>query len=229
MARTDIRLATLVLAVAVLVAVTPLAAQNDTAWTVKSALKEMDKALKGLSGLKAEIHWDELVCKQRVVGSGTIHVNLFGQVRADVGGTNPRTIVVSPPFFYVYKPQDEIAQRYYLPNRPDLMGQYALVGFNPAGSDLKKDYKVTLLRTEELDGRDTIVFNLAPKDKTVEATIAAIVLWVDQSTWMPYQQVVRHAGGLQATIRYTDMAPTEDLSEELFRNVWPPDTRIVAQ
>lgn len=206
------------------------ASDKEPTWTVKSVLKEMDKAVKGLNGLTAELHWDELVCSQRIVGSGKFYVNLAGQVRADVGGSNPRTIIVMPPFFYIYKPLEEIAERYYLPSRPDLLGQYALLGFIPAGSDLKKQYNITLLRSEEVDGRNTVVLNLAPKSKEAQTAISAIVLWVDQATWMPYQQIIRHASsGLQATITYSEISSTEDLSKELFQKVWPPETKIVAQ
>ena len=206
------------------------ASDKEPTWTVKSVLKEMDKAVKGLQGLTAEVHWDELVCSQRIVGSGKFYVNLSGQVRADVGGSNPRTIIVMPPFFYIYKPLEEIAERYYLPTRPDLLGQYALLGFAPAGSDLKKEYKVTLLRSEEVEGRNTVVLNLEPKSKEAQGAISAIVLWVDQATWMPYQQLIRHStSGLQATIRFSEITSTEDLSKELFQKVWPPETKIVAQ
>jgi outer membrane lipoprotein-sorting protein len=203
---------------------------KEVSWTAKSALKEMDKALKGVTGLTAQVHWDELVCDQKMVGSGNFYVNVAGQVRAEVGSSTPRTIIVTPPFFYIYKPIEGIAERYYLPSRPDLMGQYALLGFSPAGSDLKKEYKVTFLRSEELDGRQTVVFNLVPKSKEAAATIAAIVLWVDQATWMPYQQIIRHASsGLQATIRYSDITPDNDLSEDVFKKVWPAETKIVPQ
>ena len=203
---------------------------KEVTWTVKSALKEMDKATKDLRGLTAELQWDELVCSQKVVGSGKFYVNYEGQVRAEVGGSNPRTIIAIPPFFYIYKPLEEITERYYLPSRPDLIGQYALLGFIPTGSDLKKQYNITLLRSEELDGRDTVVLNLAPKSREAQAAISAIVLWVDQATWMPYQQIIRHnSSGLQATIRFTDVTPTNDLPKELFQKVWPPETKIIAQ
>lgn len=199
-------------------------------WNAKSALKEMDKALKGVRGLTAMLHWDELVCDQQIRGSGKFYVNLSGLVRADVGGSNPRTIIVTPPFFYIYNKLEGAAHRFYLPSRPDVLGQYALAGFNPAGSDLKKQYKVEFLRSEELDGHDTVVFNLVPKSKEAAAAIAAIVLWVDQETWMPFQQIIRHASsGLQGTLRYTDIAPANDMSDDVFKKAWPADTKIVPQ
>jgi outer membrane lipoprotein-sorting protein len=189
----------------------------------------MDKAVKGLHGLTAELDWDELVCSQKVVGSGKFYVNFAGQARADVAGDNPRTLIAMPPFLYIYKPLEGIAERYYLPSRPDLLGQYALLGFIPAGSDLKKDYKVTLVKTEELDSRKTVVLNLVPKSEEIQAAISAIVLWVDQATWMPYQQLIRHnSSGMQATIRFTKITSTEDISNEVFQKVWPPETKIVA-
>lgn len=203
---------------------------KEVAWTTKSALKEMDKVLKGVRGLKARVHWDELVCSQKYAGSGEFYVHLSGRVRADLGSSTPRTIIVTPPFLYIYKPIEKIAERYYLPTRPDLVGQYALVGFNPAGSALKKEYKVTFLRSEELDGHDTVVFNLQPKSKEAAAAVSAIVLWVDQANWLPYQQVIRHGtSGLQATIRYSDISTTEELPEELFTDVWPAETKIIQQ
>lgn len=203
---------------------------KPVSWNAKSALKEMDKALKGVRGLTAMLHWDELVCDQQIRGSGKFYVNLSGLVRADVGGSNPRTIIVTPPFFYIYNKLEGAAHRFYLPSRPDVLGQYALAGFNPAGSDLKKHYKVEFLRSEELEGHDTVVFSLVPKSKEAAAAIAAIVLWVDQETWMPYRQVIRHASsGLQATVTFTEISTSEELPDALFRDVWPPETAIIQQ
>ena len=230
MKQVAIRLAVLLFVSLAAVTLAPGESDKEVKWTAKSALKEMDKALKGVTGLTAQVHWDELVCSQKMVGAGNFYVNLDGQVRADVGSSTPRTIIVMPPFFYIYKPLEELAERYYLPSRPDLIGQYALLGFSPAGSDLKKDYKVTLLRSEELDGHQTVVFNLVPKSKESAATIAAIVLWVDQETWMPFQQIIRHASsGLQGTLRYSDIAPANDMSDDVFKKAWPAETKIVPQ
>jgi len=225
------RLAVLVfVALAALTLVQGADSEKEVSWTVKSALKEMDKALKDVHGMTAMVDWDELVCDQEIKGSGKFWVNLSGLVRADVGGSNPRTVIVTPPFFYIYNPLQKTAHRFFLPSRPDVLGQYALLGFSPAGSDLKKDYKVTLLRSEELDGRNTVVFNLVPKAKESAAAISAIVLWVDQATWMPFQQIIRHnSSGMQATIRYSDISTSEELPDDLFRKVWPADTEIIAQ
>jgi len=202
---------------------------EEPSWTVKTVLKQMEKATKDLHTVKAEVQWDELLGQATTSGSGQIYVRFDGRMRADIGGDNPRVILAVSPDLYVYRKNDKTVEIYYMAGSPDLMGQYALLGFAPTGSAMKENYKVKLVRTEMLDDRTTHVLSLTPKPKAkvLEKTISSIVIWVDEANWLPAQQMIRHKSGLQATLHYHGMTPTDDLPTDLFRINWPAGTTVI--
>jgi outer membrane lipoprotein-sorting protein len=197
-------------------------------WTVKRALREIDRALSDLRAVEVRAEWNELFESQRVDGAATMWIDLAGRVRADVEGDNPRTILSVPPYLWIYRPLEGAVERFFVDDQPDLLAQYVVVGFVPGGSALNKRYKVKLVREDELDGRLALLFELVPKDEAARAAVPAIMLWVDRTTWLPAQQLIRHgAGGLQVTVRYVDLTPVEQLPAGKFRPQWPEGTELI--
>jgi outer membrane lipoprotein-sorting protein len=195
--------------------------------TVKSALKQMDRATKDLQGVTARMRWDQQVGTQTISGSGTIYVDFGGRVRAEIGGGNPRTILAIPSFLYRYSPLEEKVELFYTPENPHLLGQYALLGWMPTGNALKKKYKVELTRLDTLDTGPAAVLSLVPKSKELARVISVILIWVDQATWLPAKQLIRHQEGTSVEIHYLDTSPDDVPPEERFRPNWPAGTRLV--
>lgn len=199
-----------------------------TEWTVKSALKQIDKATRGWRGVTAEAHWDEQFQSSHITGSARVHVRSLGELRGEVGGANPATVLVSPLYIHRYDPARQTVRSTYAPKHPDLLVQYVLLGFVPTGTALKKDFKVNLVREEVVDGRSTLMFTLVPRSEDLQAVIQPITLWIDTTTWLPAQQRIRHNdGGVQITVRYLEMTRADDLPNDLFRPDWPEGTRVI--
>ena len=109
-----------------------------------------------------------------------------------------------------------------------MLVQYLLVGFEPSGSALKKQYEVKLIREDDLDGRGALQFTLVPKSQEVAEIVPVIMLWIDETSWLPAQLVIRHrTGGLQVTVRYGEMTSQDDEPADVFRADWPDGTEIV--
>jgi len=203
------------------------AAEPPPAWTLKDALKQIDRALEDLSGLTAEVAWEEQVESEKVEGRGKVWISLDGRFRGEVEGGNPRTMLLVPGTLHVYRPLDGTAEVSSTVDNPERLVQYALLGFAPAGSALKKQYEVSLIREEELDGQHVLLFTLVPKSEKLKAVIPNVMLWVDTATWLPARQLFRHGGGfLQITTRYSNVTPESDLPDERFEPVWPEGTEV---
>ena len=204
------------------------AAEPPEPWTLKDALKQVDRAVKNLRGLTADVRWEERIESDKIEGQGKVWIDLDGRFRGEVEGSSPRTILVLPGTVHVYRPADGTAEAVATATSPDRIVQYALVGFAPAGSALKKDYEVTLVREDDLDGRKVLLFTLVPKAEAVRAAVPNLMLWIDTTTWLPARQLLRHGGGvLQVATTYTNVAPRSDLPEERFAPVWPEGTRVL--
>lgn len=197
-------------------------------WTVKNALKQIDRATREVHGVTGTIEWVEILDDQQVRGSGSLSVSLDnGMMRGEIGGANPRTVIASLTRVYTYDPRAGSAKTYHTVYHRDLLAQYVPVGFWPRGSDLKKFYKVSSVREDSVDGRGALHFLLEPKDEEVRAAIPMVELWVDQANWLPAQSILRHAvSGMKITARFSDLMPVDELDPALFRPDWPEGTRV---
>ena len=200
---------------------------SETGWTLKSALKRIDKELKQLRGIRCEVQYAEVTASAPIEGSGEFYFNFGGKARADIGGANPRTFLVVDPYLYIHDVNKRIVRTYELFKSHHRLAKYAVVGFFPSGTVLKQRFKVTLTGEATLDGTKVLRFLLVPKKDEFEGAISKIQLWVDQATWLPAQQKIFHAGGQTSlTIRYLSVVRDDDLPASLFRPEWPEGTRI---
>lgn len=203
-------------------------AADETQWTLKKALKQMDKVVKAHIGVSGTIEYEELYRSRTVGGSGTIHVRFDGRIRAEIGGNSPRTFLVRPPYLQIYRPVDESVEVLTLGANPDMLAQYALLGFTPAGSDLKKAYDLILTEQTVVDGRDMLILDLTPKSKATAKVITKIRVWVDIGNWLPAGLLVFHKpSGIQVSVRYSDVTPQDALPDTLFKSDWPEETRMI--
>ncbi len=103
-----------------------------------------------------------------------------------------------------------------------------MLGFRPAGTGLKKDYKVESVRAGTLEDREVLQFVLVPKSKKVAAVVPFITLWVDQASWFPRKLQVRHgSGGLEVTVDFGDVQVQDEQPVGKFAADWPEDTEVV--
>ena len=214
----------------VLLMVTSSAAAKD-AWTAKSVMKEVDKATRDAKWIEGEVHWNQFLSSSiNVDGKGQVWVDLGGRLRAEVKGNTPRTLLISPGYVQIYNPLEKLTEVYRTFGQPDLLVQYAMLGFEPRGSDLKRDYKVAFVKQEEIGGRQTLLLQLTPKDPEVAEAYPTLMVWIDRTTWLPAQQLIRQGdGGLQVSIVYENLVQKPDLPLALFESDWPEGTRIVRE
>ena len=221
----SIRQVTAIAVLALLAAAPALAKSGDT-WTVKSALKHIDKVTKDVRGVAAEVHWNQLQGSVTIDGVGQVRVTMDGKFRADVAGSSPRNIIGVPPTFWVHNPGTETVDIYNMFAKPELLVQYVLLGFSPRGNDLKRLYDVKLIRESMLNDRPALQFGLTSKSKLIERSISSMQLWVDIETGLPAQFVILHTGGMQITVDYLEMKRDDDLPDSLFQPDWPEGTEV---
>jgi len=211
-----------------LILVAAFAEAGAAEWTVKAALKQIDRATEGMRGLTGKVDWTEQIEGQRFEGSGDLWVDLAaGQMRAEITGNNPRTVIVTLTRVHMFTELNKTAKTYANVYHPDLLAQYLLVGFMPRGNMLKQWWKVESVRETDLDGRQALYLVLKPKDKLVAQAIPFIGLWVDQTNWLPAQAMVRQdTGGLTIDVHYSELAPMERFDPDRFRPDWPEGTAI---
>jgi len=205
-------------------------AADDTIWNLKKALKQMDKAAKNAGPMRVDVHYMTTDPAAAIKGQGTMFFSGDGSARADIPGDNPAIAYWLYAYFVGYNinQKKQTTINFYL--NPQVLAQYVMIGFSPAGSAMKKSYDISFKRDEMLDDETVLFFVLTPKDKELQKTIAMIRLWISMEHWMPAKQEILHvAKDLKLTVRYTDYEKDEPREPSFFRPSPPPGTEKISR
>jgi len=184
-------------------------AAESAEWTVGDALKQIDKATKGLRGLTGDVMvTDQQTGTQAATIEAKASIRTDGSMRLDAADGS-KTILCTPSKMFVH------------------LAQYALVGFAPRGSQLKKDFLLTVVEADgTLDDKSIVLLELTPKAEKLRAAVSKIHLWVDQANWLPAQQRIFHGGAeTHITVSYSNLSRNDKLDNKLFAPKWPKGTR----
>jgi outer membrane lipoprotein-sorting protein len=196
-------------------------------WTVEDALKQIDKATKGLRGLTGEVTvTDRQGGTEAGSGSGKASIRTDGRMRLDTG-EGGKTILCTQGQMFVYEPAKSLVTEYPLAKHRDQLAQYALIGFEPRGTALKKDFLLTMVEADgKLDDKSIVLLELTPKNQALRAAVSKIHLWIDQANWLPAQQRIFHGGeDTHLTVSYANLSRNDKIDNQLFAPKWPKGTR----
>jgi outer membrane lipoprotein-sorting protein len=160
--------------------------------------------------------------------AGKAYISLQGKLRIDLTGDEPGTILCTPPKLFLHDPTRVIVEQYNTEKHRDRLAQYALLGFEPRGTKLEKDFLVTLLDEESLDGRKVVLLELTPKQDGVREAVSKIHLWIDQSSWLPVKQQVYHGSpDTHLIVAYANVSRDDSISQQVFKPKWPKGTEKI--
>jgi outer membrane lipoprotein-sorting protein len=121
-----------------------------------------------------------------------------------------------------------IVEQFNTGKHKERLAQYALLGFEPRGSELERDFLVTILDEESLDGRKVVLLELTPKRDDVREAVSKIHLWIDQSNWLPVKQQVFHGSPeTHLTVTYENVSRDDSISQQVFKPKWPKGTEKI--
>jgi outer membrane lipoprotein-sorting protein len=213
------------LAIAALAAARPpVRSQAGSSWTVETVLAQLDRAAGDFHALTADLEHTKVtvVVDDKSTETGQIFVRRDDKMRIDITKPDPRTILRNGGTLYVYTPKIKRVEEFDLGKRKALVDQYVLLGFGTKGSDLRKNYLITLQSEEALDNRKTLLLELTPKSDQVREQISKIQMWIDESAWVPVQQKFYETGsGDYFIFHYTNVVRNTRLSDSLFKPDWP--------
>ena len=209
------------------VAMIASAQQNELAWTMERAVKQLDRQGSDFDTVLAEVvvDWSGPEADALKVESGRIYINGRGQFRLNGESPAKRTILLDGKTFYHYDPQANVAKQYSLSKHKERLEVFIPLGFSTTGKDLDRDFLVTFVGEETIGDRRTLGLELTPKKDNIRAIVSKIQIWVDESSWLPARQIITQtATGNTLTVNYHGMARNLDLNRQLFDDNWPKGT-----
>jgi outer membrane lipoprotein-sorting protein len=192
-------------------------------------LSMMDHAAEDFKSLTAAIDHIKYtaVVKDTSTETGEIFVRKDSKIRIDFQTPDPRTIIRNGDNLYIYTPKINRVEEINIGKNSALVDQYLALGFGMRAQNLKKNYEVALSGEEELDGRKAAVLELAPRSDEQRKQISKVVMWVDESSWLPVQEKFLEAGsGDYVLSRYTKVMKNLKLGDGKFKPDWPKGTKV---
>jgi outer membrane lipoprotein-sorting protein len=215
------------LVIAIIAGVSATAATTS----VDDVLKQVDKVTKGVKGITADVTLVAVEAgEEKKNESGTAYVSLDGKLRFEISGEDPTTILCTPTDLFIHHASKMTVEQFKRQKHPEQMEQYALLGYSPSGSELKKDFLMTVIEESSLDGAKVVLLELTPTEEGARSAVSKIRLWIDQSTYLPIQQRMFHgAADTHLTVRYRNVSRDDKLDQDKFKPSWPKGTTKVKE
>lgn len=211
-----------------LVAGATLAQDPAINWELDDALRQIDRQADNFDTAMASV---ELVRRDREDKevdrmTGVAFVNEGGDLRISTAAPDTRVYLMDNRDLYIYLPDQQRVEEYYLPRHPDRLTPFMRLGFSETGRDLRDDYLVSAIGERFIGDRRTLGLDLTPKSDKDRARVNRVQLWIDQASWMPVEQIIEStSSGETLTVSYSHMARNLRLNPDLFKRKWPRGTK----
>jgi outer membrane lipoprotein-sorting protein len=164
--------------------------------TLESVLKKMDDAAASFRSTEAQFEWDRY---ERVIDEvddiqyGTIYYRRTGkdkdiEMMADITKPDRKYVLFNEGKIQMYLPKPDQVTVWDLGKSSADFESYLVLGFGGSGQDLTKNFDVTFLGPETINGVATVKLQLVPKSDRVRNNIAKILLWIDLDKGISVQQ-----------------------------------------
>ncbi len=198
-------------------------------WELSEATRQIDRQAKDFDTAMARVESvftsSDGAEQRKSIGTGFIRDD--GSIRYTEDGGS-RTTWVDRNTVTIYDKATNTVEEYSLRKHKDRLEPFIRLGFTTIGSDMSRDFLLTLIGEEEVGDARTVVIELVPEKESMREVVRMIRLNIDQASWMPVKQTfVATAESGTWTLTYTGMARNLRLNPDLFKEEWPRDAEKI--
>ena len=204
-------------------------AVSQTPPTLDTVFAKMEKANKDYPYLQGNIekyNYNDLLEKLRLDGSGKIWISSVGsssrRVKVEFDKPNKETWNLSSGLFIDYSPPTKLGKRVTFDKDKQPEAECVFLGLCGSTALLKQFYTVTVAGQETVNGVNTVVLEMRPKDKKREEYFTLIKLWLDANKWYPVQTQVTTSSKNYNLFKYSGFK-TGSISNSVFDLKLPKD------
>jgi outer membrane lipoprotein-sorting protein len=203
-----------------------LAAAGDT---VQQILARMDKAASEFKAMTAQVtdvdHTD--VLNDDTTESGTVTMKKVqpGEMQGRVDFTVPdrKTITFEKRRIQEYLPKINTLQVFDLDKHGEQLDRFLMIGFGTSGTELAKDYDVTVLGTETIKGQSAIRLQLNPRAAEDRQYVQKIELWIpEQGDPYPLREKIFEPSRDYRLVTYDGLTINPPLQPDALQLKLPP-------
>jgi outer membrane lipoprotein-sorting protein len=220
------------LVVCLALAAPAIVAAGDTA--LDQVLARMDSAAKSFKSMTAQVtyvtHTEVLNENDSEMGSITMKKVHAGEVEGLVDFTSPdrKSIAFEKRTASEYLPKLKTVQVFDLKKHGEQIDQFIMIGFGTSGSELAKDYDMTVLGTEPWQGQQAIHLQLIPKSADAKQYVQKLELWIPaQGDPYPLHEKILEPSGDYRLVTYSDLKINPPLSADALKLKLPSGVQTV--
>jgi outer membrane lipoprotein-sorting protein len=187
---------------------------------LKEVLQRMNDAAKHLKTVTADLDYTTVtvLVNDRDTETGKFYLRnpKNPEMLIDFEKPDPKTILFRHNRAEIYYPKMNRIEQYDLASHSGLVQHLLLLGFGTDAASLKSAYNVKLVGEEELEGEDTAVLELTPKDPAIASQLTKIQMWVSEDSWTPAQQQFFEPSGDYLIAHYSGVKVNRSLPSSTF-------------
>lgn len=205
----------------------------------QQVLARMDQAASAFKSMTAKVtyvtHTDVLNENDTETGVMTLKKIREGEVQSLVDFTSPdkKTITFEKRRVQEYLPKLKTVQVFDLAKHGEQLDKFIGIGFGTSGTELAKDWDVTVLGTETWPGhpaeaQPAIHLQLLPKTPDAKQYVTKIELWIpQQGDPYPLHEKILEPSGDYRIVTYTDLKINPSLPPDALKLKLPPGVQTV--
>ncbi len=207
-----------------------LRASDDS---LQQVLARMDKAAKDFKSMTAQVnyitHTDVLGEDDRELGTVTMRKVQPGEIQGKVEFTAPdrKIVTIEKRRVQEYFPKINTLQVFDLNKHGEQFDKFFMIGFGTSGTELAKDYGVTVLGTENMNGQSVIHLQLIPKVAEARKYVQKLELWIPtEGDPYPLQEKIFEPSGDYRLATFSDEKINPPLQPNALELKPPPGVKI---
>lgn len=231
-------LATQTLALTLLAAMTisvsrPALAADD----LTPVLNKLDATSKTFKSAQADILWDHVQTQpveDKDSQAGTILVAREGgetklalHIKTDNGQPALKDMAYAGGTGKMYQPSIKQIQIFKVGDNKAALDAFLTIGFGGSGQDLSKNWTITSLGTEAVNGVSAAKLQLIPKDAELAKSTPKVLLWIDMNQGVAVKQQRFQNDGSYLVFTYSNIKLNGKVPSGAFEIKTAPGTQTV--
>lgn len=204
-----------------------LQAQNK--YTLDQIFSKMDEVQKTFRSATADVertHVTVLV-NDKDVSSGKLFYARRGKeprVKLEIQKPITQFLLIDNGRLQLYTPNLKQVQETSIAGHEDKVELFMALAFGQSSQDLKKNFDVTLGGEEPVDGKNTAVLELKPKNT---ALFKSIKMWLDEQKWVGVQIKTTENSGDYMVYKFSNIKLNGNVSDSVFELKMPKDVHVM--
>jgi outer membrane lipoprotein-sorting protein len=205
---------------------------------LQKVITELNIASAKFVSAQADFAWDQFtaVVQDHEIQTGTIYferkkgvILMAADLKQANGKDAPKTVVYDGAEVNLYEPTIKQLTTMKAGANRGQFESFLTLGFGGSGTDMEKNWKVSLLGIEPMDGVSVAKLDLVPKEQKVLEMFTHVTIWVEPSRGINHKQIFYQPSGDLRTTTYKNIRYNTPVPADVFQIKPAPGTNHVVK